>query len=152
MLETFDKNIKEQYELLNILDGKSSGLLTFNAIFLASISVWLGYVPLNYLHLSLDIVFLALLISCAFLLGVIWLEWSDPRISTEKLNQLRLRRTTRYKTAWVISAASVGAVIIITIVHTFGTAKTASGSCEAACAQFYSQDVFGNLDMHSDSQ
>lgn len=150
MLETSDENIKEQYELLNILDGKSSGLLTFNAIFLTSISVWLGYVPLNYLHLSLDIVFLALLVSCAFLLGVIWLKWSTPGQPAEELNQLRLRRTKRYRAAWVISAASVGAVIIVTIVHTFGTALTASGACKAACARFYSQDVFGNLDMRSD--
>jgi hypothetical protein len=113
MLETSDENIKEQYELLNIVDGKSSGLLTFNAIFLASISVWLGYVPLNYLHLSLDIVFLALLVSCAFLLRVIWLKWSTPGQPADELNELRLRRTKRYRAAWVISAASVGAVIIV---------------------------------------
>ncbi len=62
--------IQRQYELLNILDAKAAALLTFNALSLTAIAVWLGYVPLNFLHLSLDLVFLALLTSCAFLLAI----------------------------------------------------------------------------------
>ena len=147
MLETTNPNIKEHYELLTILDNKSSGLLTFNAIFLASISVWLGYVPLNYLHLTLDIVFLALLVSCFYLLTVIRLRWSSHGESAEVLNDLRTGRTGRYRLAWVISATSICVVVVVTLVHTFGTALTASGNCGATCSQFYSEKIFGNLDI-----
>jgi hypothetical protein len=69
MLENVNENVKNQYELLNILDSKASALLTFNAIALASISIWLGYVPLNYLHLALDLIFIVLLLSCGFYCG-----------------------------------------------------------------------------------
>lgn len=105
-----DDNIKDQYALLSILDGKSSGLLAFNTIFLTSISVWLGYVPLNFMHLALDVVFLTLLVSCAFLLGVIRLRWSRPGESVAELNRVRALRTRRYRFAWTMSAASIGAV------------------------------------------
>src|SRR3712207_4155744 len=75
--ELRNADVKDQYELLNILDHKASALLTFNAVALASISIWLGYVSLNFLHLALDLVFLALLFSCTTLLRIIWLRWAS---------------------------------------------------------------------------
>ena len=149
MIELADEDIKNQYTLLSILDSKSAGLLTFNTIFLTSISVWLGYVPLNYLHLALDVVFLALLISCALLLAVIRLRWSRLGESLSALNEIRESRTKRYRDAWTISVGCVCAVIIISAVHTVGTALTASKTCRQTCAWLYSQDVFGNLDART---
>ncbi len=150
MLELGDANIKSQYELLGILDSKSTGLLAFNTIFLTSLSVWLGYVPLNFMHLTLDLVFLALLVSCALLLGVIWLRWSREGDSVAALDAVRQRRTRRYRVAWVLSAASVGIVIVVSSVHTVGTALTASRNCKDWCAWFFSEQIFGNLDVRKD--
>ena len=150
MTELADESIKDQYALLSILDGKSAGLLAFNTIFLTSLSVWLGYVPLNFMHLALDTVFLTLLTSCAFLLGVICLRWSRPGETAAELNSVRETRTKRYRIAWVISAGSIGAVIVISFVHTVGTALTAFNSCGATCTWFYGEAVFGNLDARKE--
>lgn len=146
MLELSDANIKHHYELLDILDAKSTGLLAFNTIFLTSLSVWLGYVPLNYMHLALDVVFLVLLVSCALLLGVIWLRWSRVGESVADLDAVRASRSLKYRIAWVLSAASVGVVIVVSTIHTIGTALTASKNCTGTCAWFYSEAIFGNLD------
>jgi hypothetical protein len=149
IMELTDEDIRNQYALLSILDGKSAGLLAFNTIFLATISVWLGYVPPNFMHLALDLVFLGLLASCTILLGVIQLRWSRVGESTSELNQVREVRTKRYRKAWLTSVACVCAVIVISLVHTFGTALIATRACGPTCAWFYGEEVFGNLDVRS---
>jgi len=138
--------VQKQYELLNILDNKASGLMTFNAVFLAALSVWLGYVPLNYLHLSLDVAFLAMAISSVFLLQIIFLRWARPEDTEEHLRWVRRVRSSTYLLAWRISLAATTLVIVVSAVHTFGTAMKASGQCRAACERFFSPEIFGNLD------
>lgn len=149
MLENTDDNIRSQYELLNILDGKASALLTFNAIALASISIWLGYVPLNFLHLALDVVFIVLLVSCASLLRIIWLRWAELQEKVEELDKVRRDRTEHYRRAWKLSIGSVIFLIAISVVHLIGTALVATDSCGSVCTRFYSEDIFGNLDYSS---
>jgi hypothetical protein len=139
--------IEQQYERLNILDAKSSGLLTFNAIFLTSISVWLGYVPLNVMHLILDLAFTAMLASCSLLLSVLWLRWFEPGERKAHPDAVRGSRTRRYLAAWGISAASIVVVGMVSLVHMAGTALNVLGRCDGACAVFYSERVFGNLDV-----
>src|SRR5690349_16567455 len=129
MLENYDEAVKNQYELLNILDGKASALLTFNALALASISIWVGYVPLNYLHLILDVVFVVLLVSCGFLLYIIWLRWAKLHDRVYALDKVRVDRTRCYRFAWKLSAASVTCLIAVSIVHGVGTALIATNSC-----------------------
>jgi hypothetical protein len=146
MMELANEDIKNQYTLLGILDGKSAGLLTFNTIFLTTISVWLGYVPLNFMHLSLDLVFLALLVSCALLLRVIELRWSSVGESIGELDAVRETRTKKYHRAWRISRGCVYAVILVSAVHTVGTVLSATGACGPSCTWFYGENVFGNLD------
>jgi hypothetical protein len=138
--------VTHQYDLLNILDSKASALLTFNAVGLTALAVWLGYIPLNLLHLSLDLVFLALLISCAFLLAIIGLRWASKSTDVEVLNELRRRRSRHYRVAWVIAIASVLCVIVVSAIHLVGTALIAFGLCGDICQTFYSSNVFGNLD------
>jgi hypothetical protein len=145
-LEIEDKNVKNQYELLNILDGKASALLTFNAIFLTSLSVWLGYIPLNFFHLTLDIVFLALLISCALLLQVIWLQWSTLKESAQALESIRRKRTMHYHRAWKIAKYCIMVVVLVSLVHSVGTILTALKACTGFCGWFFGDAVFGNLD------
>lgn len=146
MFETTDNNVRSLYELLNIIDGKASALLSFNALLLAAISIWLGYVPQNFLHLCLDIVFLALLASCFFLLRIIWLHWSQPT-ETSPLDALRKTRTARYRTSWVLSMLAVLAGGAVSVVHTVGTGLNAFGYCRSnPCAHFFGPEIFGNLD------
>jgi len=146
MLELEDPNIKHQYDLLNILDAKSTSLLAFNTVFLTCISVWLGYVPLNYMHLVLDIVFLILLTSCGVLLTIIWLRWSEIGDAVAALDLIRQRRTRRYRIAWILSALSICSVFVVTVIHTIGTALTTTENCGQVCSRFYNEKVFGNLD------
>jgi hypothetical protein len=149
MLENVNENVKNQYELLNILDSKASALLTFNAIALASISIWLGYVPLNYLHLALDLIFIVLLLSCGFLLRIIWLRWAEIQEHVDDLDRVRHDRTRHYRLAWKLSIGSVVCLVLISIVHTLGTALVSTGTCGPLCSDFYSEKIFGNLDYGS---
>lgn len=146
MLEISNDSVRGQYELLNILDGKASALLSFNGIFLAVLSIWLGYVPLNYLHLALDAVFILLLASSSLLLSVIWLRWSTLSETVAELDAVRRSRTKRYQRAWTLAQLSVAAVILISIAHMAGTALQSTGTCGETCAWIYGPEVFGNVD------
>jgi hypothetical protein len=138
--------VRREYELLNIVDSKASALLTFNAVGLTALAVWLGYIPLNLLHLSLDIVFLALLVSCAFLLAIIALRWASKSTDVDVLSELRRKRSSHYRVAWAIAIGSVFCVIVVSAIHLIGTALIAFGVCGDGCQAFYSSNVFGNLD------
>ncbi len=147
MFETTDTNVRSFYDLLNIIDNKAAGLLTFNALLLATISVWLGQVSLNFLHLFLDLAFLALLGSCFLLLPIIWLHWSQSTDAGE-LKKLRTRRTCLYRVSWWFAMTGVVIVILVSVVHTVGTGLKAFGGCKSGlCAEIYSPDIFGNLDQ-----
>ncbi|MCF1504681.1 hypothetical protein L0F51_13075 [Afifella sp. H1R] len=138
--------LTHQYELLTILDGKASCLLSFNAILLAALSIWLGYIPLNFLHLSLDVVFILLLLSSLCLLRVIHLKWSDGDRTAPELDEARHIRSDYYLVAWRMTAAGTLIVILVSSIHTIGTALTAIDRCDGACARLFDQRVFGNLD------
>lgn len=144
--EIRDEAVRLQYELLGILDSKAAALLGFDALALAGVSIWLGYVPLNYLHLVLDIVFVTLLLSCALLLIIIWLRWAHPGDNERSLDRIRLLRTKFYRNAWYLSGASVAILIAASGVHTVGTILIATNNCGSGCSSFYSDRVFGNLD------
>lgn len=146
MLENVDANIKNQYELLNILDGKASALLTFNAIALASISIWLGYVPLNSCTSRWTS---SLSFCCSLAQGCCASFGCDGAAVQEKIEELdrvRLERTAHYRLAWKLSIGAVVCLIAVSVVHTFGTLLISTGTCTRPCQAFFSQDVFGNLD------
>lgn len=151
-----EKRFAFLYGNLSILDQKSSTLLAFNAIGMTAISVWLGYVPPNWLHLALDLIFLVLLASCALALSVVNLHWStieelsDDELQTRTLLRKRDSRTISYKRAWALSVTSVLALFVVSSVHTVGTFVQAAGRCNEICAEIFSQDAFGNLDKSSD--
>lgn len=138
--------VRRRYDLLGILDSKAAALLTFNAIGLAVLTLWLSYVPPNLLHLSLDFVFILLLASCAALLTIIFLRWADRGTDLEKLDRIKGRRTIYYHVAWGLSITSVFSVFVVATIHMLGTALVAFDACNDACQSFYSEAVFGNLD------
>jgi hypothetical protein len=145
-LEIEDKNIKNQYELLNILDDKAAGLLTISAIFLTFLSVWLGYIPINLFHLTLDLVFSAILISCLMLLQVIDLRWTKIGDTSQELERILLNRTRYYQQARIISKYSIVVAIFVSVVHLSGTLLTVLRACAGVCQWFFSDAVFGNID------
>ncbi len=140
------------YESLNILDAKASSLLAFNAIGLAAIAIWLQYVPLNWMHLGLDIVFLLFLFSCVLCLLIIWVFWSpashfdDPERQAKTLLKLRDRRTRQYRRAWFFSSVAVVVLFVLSTFHTVGTFLYASGRCNEGCQIIYSEGNWGNRD------
>lgn len=140
------ESIKLQYELLSILDSKASALLTFDAIALTSLSIWLGYIPLNYMHAALDIVFLCMLVSCGSLLFIIWLRWASNEEDEVVLNEIRVRRTRHYQFSWYLSVVGIAAIVIVSLVHTTGTFLISTDNCGPTCQYFFSERVFGNLD------
>lgn len=145
--EHSDPKVDRQYRALDILDSKASALLTFNAIALASIAIWLANVSLNFLHLALDLVFLVLLASCSALLAIIALRWALQGEDFESLDATRAKRTRYYRFAWRLSIGAIGCLIAISTVHTFGTMLIATENCSDTCQRFFSEDVFGNLDV-----
>ncbi|MFO7854441.1 MAG: hypothetical protein R6V44_04335 [Paracoccaceae bacterium] len=136
-----------EYPLLTALDGKAAALLTFNAIFITAISVWLGYVGPNWLHFVLDLIFVTVLISSGLLLSVIHLIWVDePEFAREDLRRMRMVRSRRYRAALTLCEVAVVATLAVSALHTAGTGLKVAGACDDACARFFSEEVFGNLD------
>lgn len=143
--ELNSSDVKNQYALLSILDGKAAALLTFNAIFLATLAIWIQNLVLNAMHLILDLVFIALLLSCYLILRVIPLKWSSGAETASELNDLRAHRTESYQRAWQVSKWSILAVIAVTAVHTLGTVLHVADACDGRCAWFYGPSVFGGF-------
>lgn len=141
-----DPDIRGAYDLLGILDVKTAALLTFNALFITGLSVWLGYLKANILHLILDLCYLATLLSCFFLLRVIFVKWSRDARSPPLLAAVHEERTRAYTLSWRLSATSVVVVTGVSVIHTIGTALNVFGACGAGCRWFFSPDIFGNVD------
>lgn len=146
IFETRNDAVKLQYELLGILDSKASALLSFDALALATLTIWLAYIPLNFMHFILDLVFLSMLLSCILLLRIIWLRWAKGSDDEESLNALRVRRTRYYQGAWRLALGGILAIVAVSAVHTVGTWLEATGTCGDRCSYFYSEEIFGNID------
>jgi hypothetical protein len=98
------------YESLSILDAKSASLLQFNSVLVAIFTIFITsdkIHPLPYYIGAIGI--LTTLISCAFLLEVVWIHWSTtehvntPEENAVKLLQVRKERTILYRKAWNFS-------------------------------------------------
>jgi len=144
--EIADESVRQQYELLSILDSKASALLTFNAVALTALSVFPGSFEKKLMHLALDIVFLVMLVSCTLLLGIVVLKWTRPEDGSSQLDSLRQVRTRRYNLAWKLSISGVFVLILVSLVHTVGTALQSTNTCGEVCQVVFSENVFGNLD------
>ena len=137
------------YGNLSIIDSKASTLLTFNAIGLTVLAVWLQNIPPNWLHFALDTVFVVFLISSAYCLGTAWLFWSPPSDyedrDTQTLGLLEKRdfRTSLYHTAWKMASVAVVSLLLISIFHGIGTYMIASETCGENCRRIFSQNNWG---------
>lgn len=101
------------YDNLNILDSKSSALLTFNSIIIAVLAVWTD----DYDFATIDewqilfyilyfVFFILLLISSLLSLISVYIFWSStedfnsPDENLKKLLKLREDRTIQYRRSW----------------------------------------------------
>lgn len=131
--------VDELYAHLSIIDSKSSALLTFNAIGLAVLAIWLEGIPPNLFHLYLDIVFVLVLVSCGFLLLTVKIYWDSSSAnksggkSVAALLKKKRNRTDLYKAAWWISAISIFILTVLSVLHGIHTWKHSAGLCEPNC-------------------
>ncbi len=121
------------YANLTILDGKASSLLSFNAIGLASLAVWLSNLPQDFFHLTLDVAFILFLVSAGLCLRIVWLHWAStkdllaPAEHASALVKLRDSRTMSYRWAWWVSTAAVAVTAGAAVFHTGETVWKAFG-------------------------
>jgi hypothetical protein len=130
IVEGYSGNFTFLYEALSILDAKASSLLTFNAVGLTALAIWLANIPLNFFHLALDLAFLGFLASCALCLKIVWLHWvstadlkSDDRYPV-RLLEVRDSRTVLYRWAWLLAVFAVAVTGLAAVHHTFETLFT----------------------------
>ena len=130
LASSYHENFTLLYESLSILDAKASSLLTFNAVGLTALAIWLERIPLNFFHLTLDSAFLCFLISCGLCLRIVWLHWSSTADLTNtdqyplRLLEVRDERTVLYRWAWSLAVGAVVVTTLATISHTFETLFT----------------------------
>jgi hypothetical protein len=118
------------YAGLSILDAKASSLLTFNAVGLTALAIWLERIPLNVFHLTLDVAFLLFLISCGLCLKIVWLHWASTADLDDQderpvaLLAVRDARTVLYRWAWLLAVCAVVVTGLATLHHTLETLFT----------------------------
>lgn len=126
-------------DMLTVLNGKSASLLTFNAIALASLSVWAGNTSidttrvLSIFHLCLDLIYLLFLVSSVICLYNASVLWSGRDALSEKkiLRYLKTRdeRTFMHRLSLRISISAVVALIALSVFHISVVAAYVSGLC-----------------------
>jgi hypothetical protein len=101
------------YGCLSILDAKSTSLLTFDAVIIAVFAVFMaGELPLIS-WVIVDLGTVTILVSCFFLLSVVWVHWSttDHLADFEQhaltLLEVRRARTIKYRLAWYLSVSAL---------------------------------------------
>ncbi len=148
MYEYENEDSRQKYEMLNAIDGKSASILSFNALILAGISIWLTQIPQNYFHLVLDIIFLSILYSCYKILDTTILFWKGHSPGAEQPDEGTLEgkvtgRTISVNSAQWISKASIVVVMLLCAIHTFDTLLRATNSCPNWCEVYFGHEYLG---------
>ena len=129
-------------DMLTVLNSKSASLLTFNAMALASISIWASNTAidqdtlLSLFHLCLDLIYILLLISSVICLFNVFVYWfSDSPLSDGeivKYLQERDNRTIKHRWSLVVSLVAIGFLIVLSLLHITMVAAYGFGLCETA--------------------
>lgn len=141
-------------DMLTVLNGKSASLLTFNAIALASLSVWASNTSidagtaLSFFHLCLDVVYLLFLLSsvvCLYNASVLW-SGRDALSEDKILRYLRTRddRTAMHRMSLAISLWAVGILIVLSVLHVAVVSAYALGVCADRQASLC---ILGRMDV-----
>jgi hypothetical protein len=124
---------------LTVLNAKASTLLTFNAMALASLSIWASNTPvadpspLARFHLTLDFVYMLFLVSSFLSLFNVSIHWSvgNPLLDDQLVAYLRARdrRTKLHRVALAIAVASVLGLFVASSMHVAAVASHVLGYC-----------------------
>ena len=111
------------YDNLSILDSKASSLLSFNAIGLAVLTIFITDAGHLFIALAYYFCMLLLLASCVMCLIIVRVHWSttedisDIDAHIEKLLSIRRIRTTWYRTAWVLATGTIVLFVLVTLIQ-----------------------------------
>lgn len=131
-------------DTLTVLNAKAATLLTFNAIALASLSIWASNTPvvagspLASFHVALDCVYLLLLVSGLLSLFNVSIRWYfDAPLSDSQLVsylQERDRRTKLHRAALAIASSGLPALVAASLLYLTSVASFVFGLCEEPTA------------------
>jgi len=115
------------YGCLSILDSKSSSLLVFNSIVILVYSIFMGRERSLTLveQIFIAVGLITILVSCFFLLFVVWVVWSDTKDLSDAdkhaltLLNARRSRTLKYRRAWWLALAGLVALSLFLGWHVF---------------------------------
>jgi len=159
-LRLFGDNTTALYDMLShdldVIDAKVATLLTFNALGLAILGIWLNFIAANLFHFVLDLVFLLFLFSALLCLCAARIKWADPESlddpgqKARQFVRVKWHRTNVYRLSWWVATLGVAALLLASALHTVGTFRLMPAMAEA-CAplfseQFFSEECFGNLE------
>lgn len=110
------------YNMLNVLDSKTSSLLRFNGILIAVVAILLRDVGSRYIEIAYVVLMLVSLLSCLIGFFVVKMGWPflgksrDPNDELAALAKAVDARTEAYQWAWTFSGISVLALVVLLIV------------------------------------
>jgi len=106
------------YDNLNIIDSKSSALLTFNSLIIAVLAIWTSNISTGIFLYVYAFILILFLISSLLCLLTVFLHWSpsdqlkDIKKHIDLLLQVREQRTIKYRYAWYLAYLGILLMII----------------------------------------
>jgi hypothetical protein len=113
------------YDNLNIIDSKSSALLTFNSLIIAVLAIWTTNNKLGMFLYVYSIILILFLVSSLLCLITVFLHWSssndfeNPENHIDLLLQVREKRTIKYRYAWYLAYFGIFIMIAAKIIEVF---------------------------------
>jgi len=110
------------YDNLNIIDSKSSALLTFNSLIIAVLAIWTTNISTGMFLYIYTFILTLFLISSLLCLLTVFLHWSpsDELKNIENhidlLLKVREQRTIKYRFAWYLAYLGILLMIIAKII------------------------------------
>ena len=101
------------YDNLNIIDSKSSALLTFNSLIIAVLAIWTSNISTGIFLYVYAFILILFLISSLLCLLTVFLHWSSSSDlkNLEKhidlLLEVREQRTIKYRYAWYLAFCGI---------------------------------------------
>ena len=110
------------YDNLNIIDSKSSALLTFNSLIIAVLAIWTSSIPTGLFLYVYTFILILFLISSLLCLLTVFLHWSSSshlenlEEHIDLLLQVREKRTIKYRYAWYLAYLGISLMIVAKVI------------------------------------
>jgi hypothetical protein len=106
------------YDNLNIIDSKSSALLTFNSLIIAVLAIWTSNTNTSAFLFIYTFILILFLVSSVLCLLTVFLYWSSTselkniENHIDLLLKVREQRTIKYRYAWYLAFMGILLMII----------------------------------------